>query len=55
MGSGTEEGRFSGTVDGNLMRGTVAVVGHPQATFVGTKPDAGQGGGRRGRPPAGGA
>jgi imidazolonepropionase-like amidohydrolase len=51
MGSGTEEGRFSGTIDGNLMRGTVAVVGHPQATFVGTKPDAGQGGGRRGRPP----
>jgi hypothetical protein len=55
MGSGTEEGRFTGTIDGNLMRGTVAVVGHPQATFVGTKPDAGQGGGRRGRPPGGGA
>jgi len=55
MGSGTEEGRFSGTIDGNLMRGTVAVVGHPQSTFVGTKPDAGQGGGRRGRPPGGGA
>jgi imidazolonepropionase-like amidohydrolase len=54
MGSGTEEGRFTGTIDGNLIRGTVAVVGHPQATFVGTKPDAGQGGGRRGRPPGGG-
>ena len=52
MGSGTEEGRFSGTIDGNLMRGTVSVVGHPQSTFVGTKPDAGQGSGRRGRPPA---
>lgn len=51
MGAGTEEGRFSGTIEGNLMRGTVAVVGHPQATFVGTKPDAAQGGGRRGRPP----
>jgi imidazolonepropionase-like amidohydrolase len=55
MGSGTEEGRFSGTIDGNLMRGTVSVVGHPQSTFVGTKPDAAQGGGRRGRPPGGGA
>ncbi len=54
MGSGTEEGRFSGTVEGNLMRGTVSVVGHPQSTFVGTKPDAAQGGGRRGRPPGGG-
>ncbi len=53
MGSGTEEGRFSGTIEGNLMRGTVSVVGHPQSTFVGTKPDAAQGGGRRGRPPGG--
>jgi hypothetical protein len=53
MGAGTEEGRFSGTIEGNLMRGTVTVVGHPSATFVGSKPDAGQGGGgRRGRPPA---
>jgi imidazolonepropionase-like amidohydrolase len=51
MGSGTEEGRFTGTIDGNLMRGSVAVVGHPQATFVGTKPGAGTGGGRRGQPP----
>lgn len=51
MGSGTEEGRFSGTIEGNLMRGTVSVVGHPQSTFIGTKPDAGQSGGRRGRPP----
>ncbi len=54
MSSGTEEGRFSGTIDGNLMRGTVSVVGHPSSTFVGSKPDAAQGGGRRGRPPGGG-
>lgn len=51
MGAGTEEGRFSGTIEGNLIRGTVTVVGHPQSTFVGSKPDAAQGGGRRGRPP----
>ena len=51
MASGTEEARFSGTINGNVMRGTVAIVGHPQGTFVGTKPDGGAGGGRRGRPP----
>lgn len=51
MQAGTEEGRFSGTIDGSLIRGTVAIVGHPQATFVGTKPDGGGGNGRRGRPP----
>jgi len=51
MAAGTEEARFSGTVAGNVMRGTVAVVGHPQGTFIGTRPDAAQGTGRRGRPP----
>jgi hypothetical protein len=51
MDAGTEEGRFSGTIAGNLLRGTVTIVGHPQATFVGTKPDGAAGGGRRGRPP----
>lgn len=53
MASGTEEARFSGTVNGNVMRGTVAIVGHPQGTFIGTKPETGTGGGRRGRPPRG--
>jgi len=53
MASGTEEARFSGTVNGNVMRGTVAIVGHPQGTFIGTKPESGSGGGRRGRPPRG--
>ncbi len=38
MGGGTEEATFTGTIDGNVMRGTVAVVGHPQATFVGHEP-----------------
>jgi len=51
MAAGTEEARFSGTVAGNVIRGTVAVVGHPQGTFIGTRPDTAQGTGRRGRPP----
>lgn len=51
MDAGTEEARFTGTINGNLMRGTVSIVGHPQGTFIGTKPDGGAGGGRRGRPP----
>ena len=51
LAAGTEEARFSGTVAGNVIRGTVAVVGHPQGTFIGTRPDTPQGNGRRGRPP----
>jgi imidazolonepropionase-like amidohydrolase len=47
--AGTEDARFNGTIEGNLMRGTVGIVGHPQGTFVGTRPNAG--GGRRGAPP----
>ena len=50
MAAGTEEARFTGTITGNVVRGTVAIVGHPQGTFIGTKPDGG-GNGRRGRPP----
>jgi imidazolonepropionase-like amidohydrolase len=49
LAAGTEEASFSGSITGNTMRGTVQIVGHPQGTFVGTRPDAG--GGRRGRPP----
>ena len=48
MVAGTEEAKFSGTVAGNTIRGTVAIVGHPQGTFVGSRP--GRGG--RGAPPA---
>jgi imidazolonepropionase-like amidohydrolase len=51
MSAGTEEARFNGTINGNVIRGTVAIVGHPQGTFLGTKPDATQGRGGRGRPP----
>ena len=54
LAAGTEEARFAGTVTGNVMRGTVSIVGHPQGTFVGTRPDAAQGGRGRGRPPQGG-
>jgi imidazolonepropionase-like amidohydrolase len=52
MNAGTEEARFTGTINGNVIRGTVAIVGHPQGTFLGTKPDAAGGRGGRGRPPA---
>ena len=51
MSAGTEEGTFTGTIDGNVIRGTMAIVGHPQSTFVGSRPDAASGTGRRGRPP----
>lgn len=52
MGGTTEEATFTGNITGNVVRGTMTIVGHPQSTFVGTKPDAGNaGGGRRGRPP----
>ena len=40
MSAGTEEATFTGTIDGNVMRGTMAIVGHPQGTFIGTRPDA---------------
>jgi Imidazolonepropionase and related amidohydrolases len=51
LGGNTEEGNFAGTISANVIRGTMSVVGHPQSTFVGSKP-AGAGNGRRGRPPA---
>jgi imidazolonepropionase-like amidohydrolase len=52
MAGGTEEGTFTGTIAANVMRGSMAVVGHPQSPFIGSRPDAGgNGGGRRGRPP----
>ena len=47
MVAGTEEAKFSGSIAGNTIRGTVAIVGHPQGTFVGSRP--GRGG--RGAPP----
>jgi len=52
LAGGTEEGNFVGTIEGSVIRGTIAIVGHPQSTFVGSRPDANAPGtGRRGRPP----
>jgi len=51
----TEEATFTGTLTGNSMRGSVQITGHPNGTFVGTRPSAGGQGGRPGgqRPPTG--
>jgi hypothetical protein len=49
LGTGTEEATFSGRVTGNTIRGTVKIVGHPDGTFVGTRPEGRRG--RRGRTP----
>lgn len=46
---GTEEATFTGTRSGNTMRGAVKIVGHPDGTFVGTRPNGGRGR-RSGRP-----
>lgn len=49
---GSEEAAFTGTIDANVIRGTVRIVGHPLGTFLGTKPQGGGApGGRRGGPP----
>ena len=47
----SEEATFSGTLTGNVMRGSVQIVGHPNGTFVATRPNMG---GQRGgqRPPS---
>jgi hypothetical protein len=37
--AGTEEATFTGTINGNTMRGTVTIVGHDPGTFVGTRPN----------------
>jgi imidazolonepropionase-like amidohydrolase len=55
LGGTSEEATFTGTLTGNVMRGAVQIVGHPNGTFIGTRPDSGNrpGGGRPGgqRPP----
>jgi imidazolonepropionase-like amidohydrolase len=47
MKDGTEEATFVGTLDGNAIRGRMAVTGHAPSTFSGTRPQ------RQGGPPAG--
>jgi hypothetical protein len=46
LGQTSEEATFTGTLSGNVMRGAVTIIGHPNGTFVGTRPGA-QGGGQR--------
>ncbi len=46
MTAGTEEAKFAGTITGNTVRGTVTIVGHPQGTFIGSKPGRGGRGGQ---------
>jgi imidazolonepropionase-like amidohydrolase len=53
LGGTSEEATFTGTLTGNVVRGAVQIVGHPNGTFIGTRPDSGRSGGRPGgqRPP----
>ena len=48
----SEEANFTGTLTGNVMRGSIQVIGHPNGTFVGTRPERGQAPGGQ-RPPGG--
>lgn len=41
LGNTSEEATFTGTLTGNVMRGTVQIVGQPNGTFVGTRPERG--------------
>ena len=55
LGGTSEEATFTGTLTGNVMRGTIQIVGHPNGTFLGTRPGAeNRGPGRPGgqRPPS---
>jgi imidazolonepropionase-like amidohydrolase len=50
----SEEANFVGTLSGNVMRGNIQIIGHPNGTFIGTRPEGQRGGaGRPGgqRPP----
>jgi len=38
IGQTSEEATFAGTLTGNIMRGSVTIVGRPNGTFVGTRP-----------------
>jgi hypothetical protein len=38
LGGTSEEATFTGTLTGNVMRGSVQITGHPNGTFVGTRP-----------------
>ena len=34
----SEEATFNGTLTGNVMRGTIQIIGHAPGTFIGTRP-----------------
>ncbi|HEX7937531.1 MAG TPA: amidohydrolase family protein, partial [Gemmatimonadaceae bacterium] len=51
LGGTSEEANFSGTMTGNTIRGSIQIIGHPNGTFIGTRPGAGGQGGRGQRPP----
>lgn len=50
LGQTSEEATFTGTLTGNIMRGSVQIIGHPNGTFVGTRPEGRPAGGGN-RPP----
>lgn len=35
----SEEATFTGTLTGNVMRGTIQIIGHAPGTFIGTRPE----------------
>jgi imidazolonepropionase-like amidohydrolase len=45
----SEEANFTGTLSGNVMRGSIQIIGHPSGTFIGTRPEGANRGGA-GRP-----
>jgi hypothetical protein len=36
----SEEANFTGTLSGNVMRGNIQIIGHPNGTFIGTRPES---------------
>jgi hypothetical protein len=50
---GTEEATFTGTLEGNAIRGRVTIVGHEPGTFNGTRPGRGGPGGAPNGAPGG--
>lgn len=43
----SEEATFTGTLTGNVMRGTIQIIGHTPGTFIGTRPEGGNRGAGR--------
>jgi len=43
----SEEANFVGTLTGNVMRGNIQIIGHPNGTFIGTRPEGARSGAGR--------